>query len=520
MSTDSPALDPIRVFALVFAAATAFALTSRYPGYVHHDTAEIAMWSTLGWPVGLPKHPPLLPWLFRAYSYVVPLNWVTLGVLTAANITLGAWAVWRIAVMTIGERRAGLALMLYGLAPAGTFFALKLNHNAILVSLWPLTILAFLTCLWAETMRRSVVTGVAFGSVAAVAVLAKYYSGVLLASCVVAALVSPHRNRFLWQPGGYVAVGVFAVLIAPHAFWLWDHSAATLGYAFHESEREAHPLAHFLAVAPTYILPSIVTFLLLQRWMGVTATGAPPQLAGVRMAGAHVELWVLALGPYLLTAVFIAVFKLRGATSWSLPDFCMAPVVMAGMLPVPTQAQLSRLTKLTVAGLCAIALAGPAVLLASFKLNDANATEPRVEFARAGERLFKLATGRQPALVAGDPQSANTAALELASHPLAFTNFDRANAPWATLDLIDRAGVLVICRPGYGGCTDAAARLATGRTAFVCRLTMNRTLLGLTGRPYSAEVTVIAPVVTVSTATPAAREKAAAGFQALCNAVR
>ena len=41
-----------RVFAWAFIAAAVFALTCRYPGYVHHDTSEIAMWSRLEWPLG------------------------------------------------------------------------------------------------------------------------------------------------------------------------------------------------------------------------------------------------------------------------------------------------------------------------------------------------------------------------------------------------------------------------------------------------------------------------------------
>jgi hypothetical protein len=79
------------------------------------------MWSRLGWSVALPKHPPLLPWLFRAYGLAVPLDWATLALLTAANITVGAWAVWRIATLMLSQERAAVALMLYLLAPFGTF---------------------------------------------------------------------------------------------------------------------------------------------------------------------------------------------------------------------------------------------------------------------------------------------------------------------------------------------------------------------------------------------------------------
>ena len=458
------ALHPLTAFALAFAAAAAFSLTSRYPGYVHHDTAEIAMWSTLGWPPGLPKHPPFLPWLFRTYSYAVPLDWVSIGLLTAANITFGAWAVWRITVLTVGERRGAVALMLYGLAPAGTFFALKLNHNAILVSLWPLTILAFLTCLRARTVRTSVPSGLAFGALAAAAMLAKYYSGVLLACCFAASLASAERGNFYRMPGGYIAVAAFAVLMAPHAWWMWDNRGATLGYAFHESEREAHPLLHFLLVAPAYLLPPLAAFWALRRWLPLLIEGKD----GAR--DFLPELLVLALGPFLLTAVFIAGFHLRGATSWSLPDFCVAPVLLAAALPEMSNEALARMKRWAVAGLAVVALAGPIVLIAAFALGDANAIEPRAEAARAAGRIWLTAVHRPVALVAGDPQSANAASLVLASKPPAFTNFSLAFAPWVTPQSLTSSGLLVICRPIYGSCRPQTVEAAKGRTGFVCEI--------------------------------------------------
>ena len=332
MSTSDAPRQPAlttSAFALAFLAAAIFALTSRYPGYVHHDTAEIAMWSTLGWPLGLAKHPPLLPWLFRAYSYIAPLNWVSIGILTAANIVVGAWAVWRIALLLLDERRAAVAALLYGLAPAGTFFALKLNHNGILVSLWPLIILAFLACLRAETTARSIATGVAFGALAACGMLAKYYTGVLLASCVLAWFVSAQRLPFLMRPGGYVALITFALLIAPHALWMLnqDHGQ-TLDYALHATENEARPMTHFLAIAPIYLVPPLAGFFVLRRWLGSVPAGQP--------GSARPELLVLSIAPFVLTFGLILIFKLHGSSTWSLPDFSVLPVVLAGALAVPS----------------------------------------------------------------------------------------------------------------------------------------------------------------------------------------
>lgn len=495
MTKSRDIFSPWLAFSGAFLAALIFALTCRYPGYVHHDTAEIAMWSTLGWPLGLPKHPPFLPWLFRAYSNVVPLNWISLDVLTAANIVLGAWAVWRIALLVLDERRASLALMLYGLAPAGTFFALKLNHNAILVALWPLTILAFLSCLRAERMTRSLAWGVAFGVLAAVSMLAKYYSGVLLACCFAASLVSSDRNRFYTMPGGYAAVAAFAALIAPHALWMLDNQGATLAYALHETEREAYPLAHFLAVTPTYLLPSLAAFWALQR---LERHSSP---AGVREQTVNIafgpvarvpnELKVLAIGPFVLTALFIALFKLRGATSWSLPDFCVVPVLLAALLPAISDDGLARGRRIAGAALVVIALAGPVVLIAAFALRDGNAIEPRAELAAAAGRIYTASTGTGPRIVAGEPKLANTAALDIPSRPRAFTNFNLAFAPWVTLDALAREGLLVLCNTSDMSCRNSSAAVVPDQVRFVCELALQRRWFGLVGRFISAHIVVV-----------------------------
>lgn len=505
----TPVISPA-VFAYAFAAVALFALTSRYPGYVHHDTAEIAMWSELGWPMGLPKHPPLLPWLFRAVSYVVPLNWVTLSLVTAANIVLGAWAVWRIALMYLSEERAAVALMLYALSPAGTFFALKLNHNAILVSLWPLTILAFLLCLREETAKRSAVYGVAFGAMAAVAMLAKYYSGVLLACCFAASLVSVHRGQFYRLPGGYVAVGVFLALMAPHAWWMWTHQGETLEYALRENERESRSMLHFLVLAPLYLLPPMAGHVAIAWWL----TGPAPREDADRRTKTPTELWTFASAPFLLTAALIAMFHLRGATSWALPDFCVASVLLAGMLPPLSMQEIARIKAVARAGLWLVALAGPVVLAVTFAMGEMNAVEPRAEMVRAAGWIFTTAAGRQPVIVAGDPQSANAAALDIASRPVAFTNFSAASAPWVTPQGIVRDGVLAICRPNYQGCSERAAAFSAGRRGFMCLVSLQRRLLGMAGRVMTAEILVILPEAAVIDEAAARAACSAGGEQA------
>ena len=169
------------------------------------------MWAHSGWTAGFWKHPPLLPWITEAWTMFVPMSLASLSLLTAVNMTVCAWAVWRIAAMSrhAEDARIGiLAILLLICVPFASVMAVKLNHNAILISIWPLTALAFLRALDQPTALR----GLIFGIAAAAAVLAKYYSGLLLLGCVAASFADPLRAaRFYRGPAPYVAVAVFAV---------------------------------------------------------------------------------------------------------------------------------------------------------------------------------------------------------------------------------------------------------------------------------------------------------------------
>ena len=134
------------LFVAIFVSALALVLSLRVPTFIHHDTSEVVMWGHSGWAAGFWKHPPFLPWLTRAWFSLVPMNALSLAVLTAANMTVCAWAVCSIAQMSddgIANEKAGLiAIGLLICVPFASVMAIKLNHNTILISIWPLTIFA------------------------------------------------------------------------------------------------------------------------------------------------------------------------------------------------------------------------------------------------------------------------------------------------------------------------------------------------------------------------------------------
>jgi len=81
--------------------------------------------------------------------------------LAAFNVTLAAYAVWRIACLTVGEARAPLVAAIYWLSPYTVWHAVKFDHNAILLSTWPLVVWAFLLSVRDPKWWRGLILGLA-----------------------------------------------------------------------------------------------------------------------------------------------------------------------------------------------------------------------------------------------------------------------------------------------------------------------------------------------------------------------
>lgn len=487
---------PATVFAIALAVGLSLTLALRVPGFVHHDTTEIVMWGHSGWAWGFWKHPPLLPWISRVWFMAVPMGAMGLAVLTALNIAIGAVAIWAIArihARVPDERTALLAVILLAAVPYATVMAIKLNHNTVLISLWPLTILAFLRTL----DRPGVMRGFAFGAIAACAVLAKYYSALLLAACVVAALATTDRARYWRSPAPYAAVFAFAVLIAPHGLWLVEQRASTLAYAFHADPENLASATRGPAMAlmfawqtPLLMLPMLIAACIIAR-----AAGSTPR-ALVRASNRHRferELLILTALPYLMTIAMTLVFHLRGATNWAMPVYLMLPVIAASRIGPPTARHI-RIAAMTIAGLAfALCIAGQIGARVAVSRGVDGSTDPRQHVAVAVNAIWRQAIGQPLAVVAGDTRLSSAAVLYAPDHPQGWPSFSSLQAPWIDGRIIRASGFAALCRVSDAGCAKLAAEAAQGRGG-ACILRRRVELYGAAGPWSDVKLWIVPPI--------------------------
>jgi hypothetical protein len=471
-------------FAFIALAGCLLTLVLRPLDFVHHDTTEAVMWSQAPWTFSFWKHPPLLPWLLKLWFTALPIHPVSIAVLTGLNIAVAAYAVWRIARIVLDERSAFLALALLGTLPY-LFMGVKLNHNSILMSLWPLTILAFLLALERPTLMR----GVLFGVACAASMLAKYYSGLLLAACLLASLVSPSRRRFYTGFAPYVAVVTFALLMAPHALWILEHKSQPLGYAFH-FERNGRALAlNFAWMTPLLCLPPV----LIGLWMGWHLKGRARLDAIVNRRRLEPELITLMAVPYLLTIALTLAFDLRGATAWAMPVFLCLPVLIAGRLPPPSRAVAINARRLFVVALVGVCLIAPMVARIAVAAGREGASEPRRQIAEAVTRIWRRNIGTPLPVIAGEGRLISATTLFSSDHPLGWTGFSPLMAPWIKPATAEAKGFAAVCAFKDENCNRAVALAVTDRGGFTCRLRHRVEYLWAAGPWVETLITVVPP---------------------------
>ena len=464
-----------------FVSWAAYGVLHVYPGYVHQDTAEVYMWSQIGYLGGFTKHPPLMAWLFRAVDSLVPLNFATLALLSAANLTIGAFAVCKIAERVVGPERTPAAMLLYMLTPFVTWQAIKLNHNSILVSFWPLAILAFLMFRERPTIAR----GALLGLIAGLAILAKYYAVLLVAAMAVVLL--PSLLRYLASPGTYVGILAAGLVLAPHALWVFAHPG---GMATGAGGAAEPGTVHLMLTRNLLgLLPVLVGFLVL-RYGGRGGNGTETsELPRRDEWGVVVILFVV---PYVLTVAANILFGLRGSASWTMPIFTIVPVILAGLLVRPAPAHQARIAYASFALLALVLMAGPVIRYTAFKRGDVSLVDPRIEIAEAADRLWGRVVPAQPLrVVAGDHQYVMQAAVSLPSRPRGWTVF--AYMPFIPQSYIDANGFVAICEPVDAGCRKRTAEVTAGKPAVTCTVAKRRTLWGQNGREFQVVLTLVPP---------------------------
>ena len=300
-------------FLLLFVIVWVFFHDMSKPGLDRYgDMVESFAWGQ-EWQWGYYKHPPAYAWVPAAWFEIFPRTDRFFSLLAFVNVAASLVAIFFIARLVFSPRTALAAIVVYAFMPTFTFLANKYTSNSSLLLWWPLTALFFLY----GRMGRHWLFGVLFGACAAIAVLSKYYSLVLLAALFLCSLF-PARGYYR-SAHPYLAIGTFLLLLTPHVLWMIQTDFITIEYVGKQAgeswgEVISRALIRFPAAQIVYLgLPALVLGLLLR-----------PDWARIKRNAGEITRdypWLWWLNPGILGISIIVALATKTALSspWSLP---------------------------------------------------------------------------------------------------------------------------------------------------------------------------------------------------------
>jgi hypothetical protein len=434
---------------------TLFHVVVESPNAISGDTAEAYVWGhQFEW--GYWKHPPFWAWIAGLWFDVFPHDIWGEAALAAVNGAIGLLGAWALIGCFLAGRERITATLLLLLTPFYTLLDFKYNANCIFLSLWPWTAYFFVRSI----ERMNLPDALAFGAMAGLDFLSKYYAFILLATCAVAALLHPNRRAYFKSVLPYASAGVTAAFVAPHIYWLLRNDFLPFAYFQEESGRDwlftTRQIAELILQYSAYIA---LPFLLLAVFGGTT----PQQWRATfrhRLGDARFRfLLALSAMPMLLTLLAATLLGLVISENTLNSIFPLASVVLMQAMGVTGMRRLER-----VATIGACVLTGVALLVAPVAARSGphNLAFSR-KVASTAEILWKKHARGPVTTITGSEPFAERTAFYAPDHPADFIHFSTTDAPWVSLAKLPSHGFMAICATDDASCVHHAEMLAPQR---------------------------------------------------------
>lgn len=400
------------------------------------------------------KHPPLPVWIMTAAMWASGNKpWVAamLGPLSSAA---ALFMVYRYASRIVDPGRALIATFLLEGVIYFNFASTEFNHNGILLPLWVLI---------AGRARRLYCRGSAwdwalFGLAAALGMLAKYGSLLLLAAVPLALAADAGGRRKLLSWGPAIAVLCGSVALGPHLYHLYRIGFAPVHYANGRLQTAASALDHLrfplgwllaqlLNAGPAILMAAAFLFI----WRRESQGGKLAASEVLDHSSRH-DLrfhFVLFAAPFLFCLAIQAIDGVRFRDMWGFPFFALfgaVTVLLTGAQPF-RQDILPKFA-LAGAGMLALAIIG----IFSVNLGSAYVTKkgPRVlfparELAAAVQGRWDSLSGSAPLrYIAAESFLGGIFATYHKDHPSVLFDGDFKESFWLKRADIDRAGAILV----------------------------------------------------------------------------
>ena len=362
----------------------------RTPLELYPDEAQYWLWSrTLAF--GYYSKPPIIAWAIWASTALGGDTepWVRLpAVLFQAGATLCAFWIGR----RLYGSKAGLAgAALYALAPAIQLSATVVATDAPLLFFLGLALLAYVALLETQGRDRWLLAA-GLGGALGLAFLSKYAAVYALIGIGLHLAASPQARRGWTGASAALAIGVFALAVAPNLAWNAAHGFATLQHTAADAHWAKGQLFHLKALGQ-FLGEQFAVFGPIP--FAVLIAGGAILAYRRRLEPADVLLLCFTLPPILLVAV--QAFVSRANANWSGASYLPGAVLVAAWL---VRWRARRLLIAALAIQAAIAAAFLAVVVSpriADSLGASNSLKRARGWAQTAQIMVRRARAEAPA---------------------------------------------------------------------------------------------------------------------------
>lgn len=421
------------------------------------DMIENYVWG-IEWQAGYAKHPPLFAWITGAWFRIFPHTDLAYFALSSLNAMTGLLGIVALAARFVPSRLAVIAGLAMAVSPLYSNLAIKFNANSVLLSMWPWTAYFFVRFMQTGKWR----TAIALGVFAALAMLGKYFSAVLLIALALASLARPAWRARLADWRALLVVIACAAVLAPHLRWLVMNHFPTLAYADQRSggtlSAAAGRFGIYTLAQIGYLVPSFIVTLLV--------VADRPRQAARLMARSVVkpslapDLWWLALGPLVVVGVLAVVTKTQMASVWGMAQwFAIVPLWLAVLHRAGFPFRPRRaISILAIYWLIVLAVTAAVGYVGACRNTD-DAAEPRAELAAAAHELWNQRFGHEIPIVAGADHEAQSIAFYSHGNTQYWDMTEPKTTPWLHVSDLQQRGALFVCRDDDAPCIEKSGEI-------------------------------------------------------------
>lgn len=428
---------------LLFFACVHLIVWTILPSLLYHnapvDVIEGLTWGEQ-WAWGYNKHPPLAPWLTELASLLGGHSAWPIYLLSQVSVLICGFATWRLASTMLPPPHAAISVLLLEAIYFYTFPTPEFNPNVAMLPLWALATLTFYRAIETQHIRTWLLLGVFAG----LAMMAKYFSVVLLFAQFLFLLVNPAARRSLKHLGPYLAVFVCVLTILPNILWLVEHHFTSLEYAL--SRPENRGTVYHLIRPAQFLLSQLVALFPLFLAFIPCFVGEKKKLQ-LSPFNRQFIIW-FALLPLALTLLVSLGTSMRLRSIYGMPLFSLIGLLLVVRFsPALTASQFNKtlrnigiLFSLSVVALIVATHMGPPLMTHESK----HANFPGPEIAKQLTEEWRVRYHRPLRYVAGEHWLSGSVAFYSPDRPTAYFYWDPTISFWIDEHLVQQEGAIFI----------------------------------------------------------------------------